>query len=107
MHLILLTIVVSTVMLTAYIAPAISILTALVTKLNAPAWVKAVVNLFLAGALAQVTAATHAGGLTLNGTFWTAFGVAYVLSIAAYFGLLKPTGIDAKVAGIAPTRGIG
>lgn len=98
---------VSAVMLAAYIAPAVSILTSLVTKVSAAAPVKAIVNLLLAGITAQVVAGIQAGGLTLDRTFWVAFGTTFALSVASYFGLWKPTGIDAKVASALPTKGIG
>jgi hypothetical protein len=84
---------VSTVLLSTYVAPFLSIVTALVTKADTNPAVKAVVNLALAAIAAQVVAGEQAGGLTLDRTFWIALGMTFVLSVASYYGLWKPVGV--------------
>jgi len=92
---------ISTVLLATYIAPFLSIVTALVTKANANPALKAVVNLALAGLTAQVIAGEQAGGLTLDRTFFVAFGSAFALSVASYYGLWKPVGIAGANGAVA------
>lgn len=94
-------IVVTVAALTTYVAPLLSIVTALVTKSGSPPTVKALVTLGLSIISALVTTAIATGdGISLDNKFLTALVWTFLLAIASYYGLWKPTGIAAKAAAL-------
>lgn len=86
----------------------IPILVALVTKASASSGMKAVINALMsavAGALAVVVQ-QHGDVWNLN-TLGASIGWTWVVSIATYYGLLKPAGIAPAVARVTARAGIG
>lgn len=93
--------------LTFVIGVAIPMLTGLITKSTASSAVKAIVTLTLVVASTTVQFALDANGVVnLRNWLMTAL-VTWIISIASYYGLLKPTGTTAAVQNIAPNAGIG
>ena len=85
----------------------IPLLVGLVTKSTASSAVKAWVQAVLAAAAgALAVALTNSGGVTLLALVEAGVQT-FVVSIAAYYGLWKPTTVAAKVAAVAPNVGIG
>lgn len=84
-------------------------LTDLLAKEAAPAWLKAVLNAGLAAISGALTGALNAN--TLNGSHWEqillTIGLAWLASVASYFGLWKPTGLSDKLSRATPNVGIG
>ena len=82
-------------------------LTALLTKSGAPAWVKVVVNLFLAAVVGGISGALNGGTLTV--AHWQAIAISialtWIMSVASYFGLYQKTGAAQKIS--AKTAAIG
>jgi hypothetical protein len=89
-------------LLTGIIVP---LLVGLVTKINASAAIKAILNF---GLTALGTALATANQIDWN---WKAFainfGVGWAVSVASYYGFYKPTGVADKVADVVPDFGIG
>lgn len=84
------------------------LLTGVVTKRLAGGHVKAVVLLALSAAAGFVEQLIAAGGVFTLQTFIGSFVVTFVLSVAAHFGLYKPTGVsDAVARKAAPRIGVG
>jgi hypothetical protein len=84
----------------------IPIVTGFVTKLSAPAKVKATVAFVLSGVGALVTLATTGdGGLILTSKLLSEWGLTFVFQLAAYLGLLGPVAdINTRTA---PDKGLG
>lgn len=93
--------------LTFIVATAIPILTALITKANTSSAIKAVTTLTLAVIAAAVQLAIEANGVVNFRTFLANLAVTWIIAIATYYGLLKPTGVTGKAAAVAPNAGIG
>lgn len=83
----------------------VPILVALVAKLRASSGLKGLLNAALAGVAGAIGAAAAAGGWD-----WTTFGIswlqAFAVSIAAYYGVWKPTGAAPAVASATATVGV-
>lgn len=81
------------------------ILVGLVTKAEAPAKVKIVVNMVLsaAGALV-VNSVNDLGVAVISWEMFAAWLMQTVVAVASYVGVYKPLDFDAKAA---PTRGVG
>ena len=88
-----------TVLWSFVIGTLIPLLTDLVTKDVAPAWLKTIVNLLLAAVSGGLSGALSAG--TLNVAHWQqvliGIAVAWVASIVSFYGILKPTGLSDKL----------
>lgn len=85
----------------------IPILVGIVTKLDASSGLKAVLNAFLsavAGALSTVVA--NSGQLVWR-EFVTGVAITWVVSVATYYGLYKPSGVAGTVAATTAGFGIG
>lgn len=83
----------------------IPILVGIVTKMQASSGIKATINALLsavAGALSTVIA--NSGNLVWR-EFVTGVSITWVVSVATYYGLYKPTGVAGTVA--ATTAGFG
>jgi hypothetical protein len=84
-------------------------LTAVLTQLTAPAWLKAIANLLLS-AVAGVLSSALSGGI-LDVAHWEqillAIAVAWVTSVASYYGLYRPTGASDRIARATARFGIG
>lgn len=93
--------------LTFLIAVGIPILTALVTKSSASSAVKSIVTVTLVVATTAVQRALAANGVVNLKTFATTALVTWIIAIATYYGLLKPTGVTPAVSAAAPNFGIG
>ena len=93
--------------LTFIVATAIPILTALITKASASSAVKAITTLTLTVIASAVQYAIEANGVVNLKSFLANFAVTWIVAIAAYYGLLKPTTITQKFSEVAPTKGIG
>lgn len=93
--------------LTFIVGTAIPILTALITKARASSAVKAVVTLTLAVIAAAIQLAIEVNGVVNLRSFLANLAVTWIIAIATYYGLLKPTGVTGKVAQVAPDTGIG
>lgn len=93
--------------LTFIVATAIPILTGLITKANASSGVKAVTTLTLAIIAAAVQLAIEANGVVNLRTFLGNLAVTWIIAIATYYGLLKPTKVTQKAAAVAPNFGLG
>lgn len=77
--------------LTLYVVPAVPIVTALVTKLSAPGWLKVGVTAVLAAAVAAVTTAVNGGhDLILNWRFVGTCAIAFAEAMGSYLVLRKP-----------------
>lgn len=90
------------VLLTGTIVP---LLVGLITKLDASAGIKAILNLGLT-ALGAALATSNQIGFAWK-PFVVNFGVAWAISVGTYYGFYKPTGTAETVANIAPEVGIG
>lgn len=83
------------------------LLVGLVTKKQAPSWVKAVALAFLAAVSGVVSSAIdHSGTIVIHQAVQLGI-TSWVTGIAAYYGLHKPTGLAEKVQDVAPNAGIG
>ena len=81
------------------------LVTALVTKYQAPNWVKAVVNMFLSAVAAVVVANTvDGGGAVLSDETLVMAGITFASSVVSYWGGWRTIDINAR---IAPNVGIG
>jgi hypothetical protein len=90
------------VVITAVIVP---ILVGFLTKLNAPAGLKAFVNLIVAalGTLAA-QAMTEDGYAVVSQDMFKAWAVTTTISIATYYGVYKPWNVPNA---LAPSKGLG
>lgn len=93
--------------LTFIVATLIPILTALITKVNASSTVKAVTTLTLTVIAAAVQLAIEANGVVNLRSFLGNLAVTWLIAITTYYGLLKPTTVAQKFAGVAPNKGLG
>lgn len=93
--------------LTFIIAVGIPILTALITKSSASSGLKSIVTVTLAVIATGVQRALAANGVINARTWLTTLLVTWIIAIAIYYGLLKPTGTTQAVADSAPTFGLG
>ena len=83
--------------LTFIVATAIPILTALLTKSSASSSVKSVLTLTLALVATAIQRIITANGVVNLKTAASTFVVTYIIAIATYYGLLKPTGVTGGV----------
>lgn len=83
----------------------IPLLVGLLSRLNAPRHVKAILNFALSAAAAALS------GIIPDQFYWSGFIVTFALtwatSIASYYGLLKPSGVAGSVAEKTASFGIG
>jgi small basic protein len=89
-------------LLTGVIIP---LIVALLTKINASPTVKAIVNLGLS-ALSGLLVTVNQTNFQWK-SFAVNFAFTWVVSIATYYGLWKPTGTSETVAKVAPEVGLG
>lgn len=91
------------------IGTVIPALTEMLTKADAPTWVKAIVNLLLAAIGGGLSAALNAN--TLDAGHWEQIVVgilfAWLASVASFYGLWKPSGLSDKLQAATPRFGIG
>lgn len=92
--------------LTVIVGVFIPILTALVTKANASATVKALTTLTLTVIAAGIQQLINVNGVVNMRTFLANFAVTYIVAIASYYGLTKHVGTPA-VRDILPDHGLG
>jgi len=85
----------------------IPIVVALVTKWKTSSGVKAVVNGLLAAVAGAVAVATQANGVVNVRNTVGAIALAWLTSVATYYGLWKPTGIANAVGEKTQNVGIG
>lgn len=93
--------------LTFIIATAIPILTAILTKSTANSSVKSVVTLTLALIATAIQRIVTANGVVNLRTAGSTFVVTWIIAIATYYGLLKPTGVTPGTAKATAKFGIG
>lgn len=93
--------------LTFIVATAIPILTALITKANASSAVKAITTLTLTVIASAVQYAIDVNGVVNLRSFLGNLAVTWIIAIAVYYGLLKPTTTTEKFAAVAPNKGVG
>jgi hypothetical protein len=90
--------------LTICVGFVIPLLTSVVTKEKAPAWVKAVINALLGAIAGALVTAIGDNGNVVLGSWVTGIAEAFITSVASYFGLWKPSGvadaISLKTAGL-------
>lgn len=91
--------------LTFIIATAIPILTAMVTKSSASSRLKSLTTLTLAVIASAIQLAIDANGVVNLKSFLANLAVTWIIAIAMYYGLLKPTGVTEKAA--VATQGVG
>lgn len=85
----------------------VPLVVALLTKLHAAPWLKAVVNGLLAAVVGAIAVVVQAPDhMQRWQDFVVAIALAWVVSTASYFGLYKPTTVEAKVQTKVP-GGIG
>jgi hypothetical protein len=78
-----------------------------ITKVHAPKWLKAVLNLVLSAIAGALSTALASNGNVLLSTWALGIIQTFVTSIVSYYGLWKPSGAAAAVQGVAPDSGIG
>ena len=83
----------------------VPILVALVSKLNASAAVKAILNFGFSAVVAAI-ALEHEADWNWK-SFAVNFALTYLVSIATYYGLWKPTGVTGSVAAKTADVGVG
>lgn len=86
----------------------IPILVGIITKLHAPAAVKAIAHAFLAGIAGLIITATTLDGVAVisREALVTAF-ITWMVGVVAYFGFLVPTNISPKINVATANIGIG
>lgn len=92
--------------LTVIVGVFIPILTALITKANASATVKALTTLTLTVIASGIQLIIDANGVVNLRTFLANFAVTYIVAIASYYGLTKHVGTPAA-RNVAPNNGLG
>lgn len=85
----------------------IPILVGLLTKLDAPRGLKAVANAFLSALSGVLVTVLDGDGSFVVGEFLTSAGIAWITSVATYYGLYKPTGTAQKVQDKTAGFGVG
>lgn len=85
----------------------VPILVGIVTRLDATAGLKAVLNFGLSAVSGALTAVTQNSGQLVWREFVTSIGVTWVVSVATYYGLYKPSGVAGTVAASTAGFGIG
>lgn len=98
---------INTEILTLASGTVIPLLVSLVTKSRADPALKAITNAFLAALAAAVVTATTAGGTIQWQVYVQNILLAWVVSVAAYHGLWKPTGAATSVSERTNGFGIG
>lgn len=91
-----------------YIGMVITLLVPVITKLNAPAQIKALANIVLSalGAVLYTLVSSNGNGYAW-GNFGLAFGSVFVVSTLTYYGATQPLGIALAVHNVTPTIGFG
>lgn len=85
----------------------IPILVGLLTKLNASARVKSFANAGLSAVSGALMTVIANSGRLVWSEFVTSVGTTWVISIATYYGLYKPSGVSAAVQEKTADVGIG
>lgn len=84
----------------------VPILVGLLTKLNAAASLKSILNAALAAVTGALSAGQAVGGWSFK-IFIISWGTTFAVSIASYYGLWKPTGVTGAVQEKTATVGVG
>lgn len=84
----------------------IPILVGFLTKLDAPAGLKAVVNAFISAVSGALVTILENGGAFVPREALVAIGSTWVVSIATYYGLWKPTGVSERVQSSTASFGL-
>lgn len=91
--------------LTAYVAPFVTLVTDLLVNSNASASFKAIVHIALGLISAAVTdAISSAHGLRLDNEFLASIVVTFTISALTYRFVTKPTGVSAKLQVVSPIQ---
>lgn len=94
--------------ISALVGVAIPLLVGLLTKLDAPSGVKAAANALLSAFAGVATQVVEAGGTFIPGEAVASVVLTWVVSVATYYGLWKPTKtsevVQVKTANFGVTR---
>ncbi len=85
----------------------VPILVGVVTRSNASSGFKAVLNFLLSAVAGALAVAIEAEGVVDVGSVVLGIGSVWVVSVATYYGLLKPTGVSGAVQRSTASFGVG
>jgi len=90
--------------LTGFVIP---LVVGLVTHAKAPRWLKSVMNALLSAIAGGLAVALSANGTVQLSTWLVSIAQTFVISVATYYGLWKPSGVAPAVQSASANFGIG